>query len=174
VNWISGIREQPWRVTVVAVAGLLVAITIAGLVGLLLIHNIVNVNDELRYDVDLEDEGDDLRAAVLDLRHYHRNITFGGPSPTQKIKDFENAYAQLEEEIRELETVGVRDPDAPQPEEIRAMAEEYYQDFRPAIDLYEEDRAAFEEASDRGLVRLDEMNQVGEDLDELGERLSEE
>ena len=37
MSWIKGIREQPWRVTVAAVAGLLIAITIAGLVGLLLI-----------------------------------------------------------------------------------------------------------------------------------------
>jgi two-component system, OmpR family, sensor histidine kinase VicK len=173
VSWIRDFRQQPWRITVVAVGGLLVAITIAGLVGLLLIRSIENVTDEaLRYDVDLEDEGDDLRAAVLDLRHYHRNITFGGPSRTQ-IENFEKAYAQLEEEIRELEALGVRDPDAPQPEEIRATAEAYYRDFRPAIGLYEENRAAFEEASDRGLVRIDEMNQAGEELDELGEQLSE-
>jgi hypothetical protein len=54
------------------------------------------------------------------------------------------------------------------------MAEAYYAGFRPAIELYEEDRAAFEEASDRGLVRIDEMAQAGADLDELGEQLSEE
>ncbi len=57
------------------------------------------------------------------------------------------------------------------------MAEEYYRDFRPAIELYREDPvgggAAFEEASDRGLVRIDKMNQAGEELDELGEQLSE-
>jgi two-component system, OmpR family, sensor histidine kinase VicK len=173
MSWIKGIREQPWRVTVATVAGLLVAITIAGLVGLLLIRSIENVTDEaLRYDVNLEDEGDDLRAAVLDVRHYHRNIYFGGPSRT-RIDDFENSYAQLEEEIRELKALGVRDPDAPQPEEIQATAEEYYRDFHPAIELYEEDRAAFEEASDRGLARIDEMNRAGEELDELGEQLSE-
>jgi len=173
MSWIKGIREQPWRVTVATVAGLLVAITIAGLVGLLLIRSIENVTDEaLRYDVNLEDEGDDLRAAVLDVRHYHRNIYFGGPSKT-RIDDFENSYAQLEEEIRELKALGVRDPDAPQPEEIQATAEEYYRDFRPAVALYEEDRAAFDAASDRGLARIDEMNRAGEELDELGEQLSE-
>ena len=157
-----------------AVGGLLVAILIAGVVGFLLNRNVVRVTDEaLRYDVQLEDEGDDLRAAVLDLRHYQRNITFNGPS-RNGIEDFERAYAQLEEEIRELEDIGVRDPDAQQPDEVRRMAEEYYADFRPAIGLYEEDRAAFEEVSDRGLVRIDEMAQAGEELDELGEQLSEE
>jgi two-component system, OmpR family, sensor histidine kinase VicK len=174
MSWFSGIRGQPWRVTMAAVGGLLIAIIVAGLVGLLLNRSIANVTDEaLRYDVDLEDEGDDLRAAVLDMRHYHRNISFGGPSRTQ-IENFEDAYARLNEEITELEELGVRDRDAPQPGEIRAMAEEYHADFRPAISLYEEDRVAFTEASDRGLVRLDEMNRAAEELDELGERLSQE
>ncbi|MGH3144291.1 MAG: sensor histidine kinase, partial [Rubrobacter sp.] len=76
--------------------------------------------------------------------------------------------------IRELESTGVRAPDAPQPDEIRAIADEYYADFRPAIELYDEDQAAFKEASDRGLGRLNELAQVGEELDELGERLSAE
>ncbi|HSK99111.1 MAG TPA: ATP-binding protein [Rubrobacteraceae bacterium] len=165
--------EQPWRVTIAAVGGLLVAIFVAGLVGLLLNRSVENVTDEARYDLELEDEGDDLRAAVLDLRHYHRNITFGGPTRTQ-IDNFEDAYAQLEEEIGELANVGIRDSETPQPQEIRAMAEEYYEGFRPAVELYDGDRAAFIEASDRGLVRLDEMAQVGEDLDDLGESLSEQ
>ncbi len=173
VGWIGWIREQPWRITIAAVGGLLVAIFVAGLVGLLSNRSVENVTDEARYDLDLEDEGDDLRAAVLDLRHYQRNITFNGPSKTQ-IDDFEEAYAQLQEEIRELEDTGVRDPDAPQPDEIRAMADEYHDGFRPAIGLYEEDQAAFEAASDRGLRRLNELARVGERLDELGERLSQE
>jgi signal transduction histidine kinase len=174
MSWFRGDRERPWRITIVAVGGLLVMILIAGIVGFLLNRNVERVtNEALRYDVQLEDEGDDLRAAVLDLRHYHRNIHFGGPTRTQ-VDNFENAYAQLEEEIRELEDIGVRDPDAPQPDEIRRMAEAYYAGFRPAIELYEEDRAAFEEASDHGLVRIDEMAQAGEELDELGEQLSEE
>jgi two-component system, OmpR family, sensor histidine kinase VicK len=178
MSWFKGTRERPWRISIVAVGGLLVMILIAGIVGFLLNRNVERVtNEALRYDVQLEDEGDDLRAAVLDLRHYHRNIHFGGPSRIA-IDDFENAYAQLEEEIRELEDIGVRDPDAPQPDEIRRMAEEYYANFRPAIELYygpgPEPSKAFEEASDRGLVRIDEMAQAGDELDELGERLSEE
>ena len=173
MGWIGWIRQQPWRITIAAVGGLLVAIFVAGLVGLLVNLSVENVTDEARYDLNLEDEGDDLRAAVLDVRHYQRNITFSGPSKTQ-IDNFEDAYDQLEEEINELESTGVRDPNAPQPDEIRAMAKAYYDDFRPAIELYEEDRAAFEAASDRGLRRLNELSRVGEELDELGERLSEE
>ena len=150
----------------------MVAIFVAGLVGLLVNLSVENVTDGARYDLGLEDEGDDLRAAVLDVRHYQRNITFNGPSKVQ-IDKYEAAYAQLEEEIRELESTGVRDPEAPQPDQIRKMADEYYDDFRPAIGLYEENRAAFEKASERGLDRLDELARVGQRLDELGERLSQ-
>jgi two-component system, OmpR family, sensor histidine kinase VicK len=179
MSWFRGIREQPWRITIAAVGGLLVAILIAGVAGFLLNRNVERVtNEALRYDVQLEDEGDDLRAAVLDLRHYQRNIYFGvitsGNPPRGSIEAFDEAYAQLEEEIRELEDIGVRDPDAPQPDEIRRMAEEYYADFRPAIGLHEESQAAFDEANDKGLYRIDKMAQAGAELDELGEQLSAE
>ena len=177
MSWFNGIRERPWRITIAAVGGLLVAILIAGVMGFLLNRNVETVTDEaLRYDVQLEDEGDDLRAAVLDLRHYHRNLYFGGPTRNH-VDNFENAYAKLEEEIRELEDIGVRDPEAPQPDEIRRMAEEYYAVFRPAIELYgpgPEPSAAFEEANDRGRILIDEMAQAGQELDELGEQLSQE
>ncbi len=179
MSWFRGLREQPWRITIAAVGGLLVAILIAGVAGFLLNRNVERVTeDALHYDVQLEDEGDDLRAAVLDLRHYQRNIYFGvissGSPPRGSMEAFDDAYAQLEEEIRELEDIGVRDPDAPQPDEIRRMAEEYYADFRPAIGLHEESQAAFDEANDKGLYRIDKMAQAGAELDELGEQLSEE
>jgi two-component system, OmpR family, sensor histidine kinase VicK len=112
MSWLKGIREQPWRITIVAVGGLLVAILIAGLVGFLVNQRVEDATNDARYEVDLEDEGDDLRAAVLDLRHYHRNIMFSGPSRIG-IQEFEGAYRRLHEEIDELEAVGVRDPTAP-------------------------------------------------------------
>jgi signal transduction histidine kinase len=173
VNWLRDIREQPWRITIAAVGGLLVAIIVAGMVGFLLNERVDDAADEARYDVELEDEGDDLRAAVLDMRHYHRNITFTGIT-RGGIEDFDEAYRRLHEEIDELEDVGIRDPDAPQPDEIRAMANEYYEDFRPAMALYETDLKAFTEASDRGLYRIDKMESAAEELDELGEVLSDE
>ena len=177
LGWIRGVREQTWRVTVVALAGLLAAITVAGVTGLLLNRNVEAANDALVYDVDLEDEGDDLRAAVLDMRHYHRNLYFGGPKG-QNVENFEEAHRKLQEEIRELEEVGVRDPDAPQPEEIRQMAHDYWDDLYPEIQTYEqnqtiENKVAFEAASDRGLRRIDEMNRAAEQLDGVGERLAD-
>ncbi len=58
------------------------------------------------------------------------------------------------------------------------MATEYYEGFRPAIGLYEEEQEdggeAFTEASDRGLYGINQMEAAAEELDEVGERLSEE
>ncbi len=173
----KGTREQSWRVTVVALAGLLAAITVAGVTGLLLNRNVELANRDLVYDVDLEDEGDDLRAAVLDMRHYHRNVYFGGPK-RENLNNLEQAHRDLEEEIRELEQIGVRDPDAPQPAQIRRTAEAYWNDFNPqvATELYqngpENGGDAFTAASNRGLVHIEKMNQAGDRLDEVGEALA--
>ncbi len=173
MNWLKKIREQPWRISTAAVAGLLVASIFAGLVGLLENERVKQVTDQaLRFDIELEDEADDLRAAVLDMRHYHRNITFAGPS-RRSVADFEDAYARLQEEIGEFEDLGVGVLIDFQPEEIRRMAEEYYAGFRPAVDSYEEDPEAFVQASDRGLVELGEMESIAQELDGLGEDRAE-
>jgi two-component system, OmpR family, sensor histidine kinase VicK len=173
MSWLRQIREQHLRVAIAAVGGLLVASIIAGLVGLLVNQSVERVTDQaLRYDIELEDEADDLRVAVLDMRHYHRNIAFTGPS-RNGIAEFEAAYERLQDEISELEDLGIRESEGLQPEDIRRMAEEYYAGFRPAIDIYEEDPEAFVQASDRGLVELEEMGRVGEELDTLGEELAE-
>lgn len=174
MSWFRDVRKHPWRITIPAVVGLLVAIIVVGVVGLFVNRNVEQVaSTALRYDVEIEDNGDDLRAAVLDVRHFHRNIIFAGPSEWQ-VSNFEDAYAQTQSEIDELDRLGVRDPDAPQPDEIRAMADAYYEDFRPAIELYDTDREAFDAASERGLRRISEIENAAAEIDELGERLSEE
>ncbi len=173
MSWLKKIREQPWRISTAAVAGLLVASIVAGLVGLLENESVKRVTDQaLGYDIELEDEADDMRVAVLDMRHYHRNITFIGPSRAS-IADFESAYTELQAEVEELEELGVRSSGDLQPEEFRRMASEYYASFRPAIDRYEEDPDAFIRASDRGLVQLDEMDSIAQELDKLGEERAE-
>jgi two-component system, OmpR family, sensor histidine kinase VicK len=165
-----GIRTRPWWIAITAVAGLLLAIVAAGVVGLVLNQQVKQVTDNaLRYDVELEDEGDDLRVAILDVRHYHRNVTFAGPS-LDAVADFEGAYAALLEEIGELQLLGIRDPDVPQPDQIREMAQQYYADFRPAVDLYELDPAAFARASNLGLDRLEALDRTAQVIDRLGER----
>lgn len=173
MSWFKKIREQPWRISTAAVGGLLVASIFAGLVGLLENERVKRVTDQaLRVDIELEDEADDLRAAVLDMRHYHRNITFAGPS-RRGVADFEDAYARLQEEIGEFEALGVDTLIDFQPEEFRRMAEEYYAGFRPAMDSYEDEPEAFVQASDRGLVEIGEMEMIAEELDGLGEDRAE-
>jgi signal transduction histidine kinase len=173
LSWLKQIREQPWRISTAAVAGLLVASIIAGLMGLLQNEGVKRVTDQaLRYDIELEDEADDLRVAILDMRHYHRNIAFTGPS-RRGIEDFDEAYARLQEEIGEFEALDLGSLGDFRPEEVRRMAEEYYAAFRPAIDNYEGDPEAFVQASDRGLVEIGEMEMIAEELDGLGEERAE-
>jgi two-component system sensor histidine kinase VicK len=162
-------RTRPWWIAIAAVAGLLLGIVLAGLVGLGLNEQVRRVTDSaLRYDVDLEDEGDDLRVAVLDVRHHHRNVVFGG-SLASSISQFDRAHAVLLEEIAELEQLGIRDHYIPQPAQIREMADRYYADFRPAVDLAQSEPAAFARASDLGLARLQVLDEVAESIDKLGE-----
>jgi two-component system, OmpR family, sensor histidine kinase VicK len=168
----KSLQARSWYVIVATVGGLLAAILLAGVIGLLLNQRIESVTQQtLEYDMEIEDEGDDLRVAVLEVRHYHRNLMFIGTSPGQ-IADFEEAYAELLEELRELEDLGIPE-NRPQPEEIRTVAKEYYADFRPSVDDAEDDRDAFIAAANRGLVQIDQMNEDAEELDDLGEDLSE-
>lgn len=164
---------RPWWISLAAVGGLLLAIMAAGLVGLLLNLNVQRAADGASYDVELEDHGDDLRVAVLDLRQYHRNLLFYEPTP-YRVAEYETAYAALQQEIDELEELGVRDLGVPQPEEIRRTATEYYEGFRPAIDLDDPQPEALERASDRGLERIREMDAAAENIDEVAERRTED
>ncbi|MBA2450705.1 MAG: hypothetical protein H0V51_22050 [Chloroflexi bacterium] len=166
---LTGIRIQPEWAAVAAVAGLLAMLVLDSVVGLVLNQRVETIIDQaLDYDVELEDQADDLRVAVLDVRHYHRNIAFAGPS-RGAIADLERAYQWLHEQVEALERLGVRDPGAPQPDHIRELAERYYAEFRPAVDRYDDDREAFTSASDRGLVRLAELDRAAEVIDKLGE-----
>ncbi len=169
----KGVQAESWYVIVATVGGLLAAILLAGVIGLVLNQRIEGVTQQaLEYDMEVEDEGDDLRVAVLEVRHYHRNLMFIGTSQRQ-VAQFEEAYAVLLEELNELEDLGIPE-DKPQPDEIRAMAREYYADFRPAVDSADDDRAAFNGAAERGLVQLDRIGKDAEELDDLGEDLSED
>lgn len=72
---------KTWWIPLLAVGGLPLAIMAAGLVGLLLNLTVQRAAEAASYDVELEDHGDDLRVAVLDLRQYHRNLLFYEPTP---------------------------------------------------------------------------------------------
>jgi signal transduction histidine kinase len=161
---------RPWQIVSASIGGLLIAITVAGSVGLALNQRVKAVTDRaLAYDVALEDLGDDLRVAVLDVRHYHRNLIFAGPS-RGGVADLERAYEQLRAAIAALDELGIVDPEVPQPAHLRAMSERYYANLRPALDLYERDPAGFTRVSDQELVRLGELAQAAQAIDRLGEQ----
>jgi signal transduction histidine kinase len=161
-----------WRVVVAAIGGLLGVIAIAGLAALLLTQSIAQVADQaLRNDIELEDEADDFRAAVLDLRHFHRNLVFTGPTRIG-LADFDAAVERLHEELDELALVTIDEPGVASVEELRAMTDVYLAAWRPAVDLFPTDRPAFDAASDDGLARLAELQAEAELLDALGERLA--
>jgi len=165
---------RPWLVAVGAIGGLLVALALVGLAGLALNQRVALVTDKIGSEVDLEDEGDDLRVAIVEVRHQHRNILLADRLHPEMVADFEAAYGKLMgEEMRELEEAGPYDASYPQPDEIRASALEYYEDFRPAIDLHDTDRAAFDRASERGLERLDRLEAQAARIDALGEQRTE-
>lgn len=169
--------RRPWLVTIGAAVGLLFAIILVGLVALFANQRVENITEEaIEYDVELEDRGDDLRVSILDLRDFHRNLVFAGPS-RGGIENFEDAYDQVLREVDELEDLGVRSPEAPQPDELRRMAREYYETFRPAIELYDRGTEAggeeFTEQSDEALLMLAELESAAQEIDKLGEQQAE-
>ena len=166
----SWLRMQSRWIEIVALGGLLIAIAVAGLVGLEINTQVKRITDRvLAYDIELEDRGDDFRVAVLDVRHYHRNITFAGPTP-RGLADFDAAYLQLQAQIDRLDQLGIDDPDVRSPQQLRAIAEEYYSEFRPIIDLYDSQPQLFALASDEGLAQLAELENAGREIDRLGEQ----
>lgn len=168
----NSFRSQPWRFVILAVAGLLASVGVAGVLALVITTNVGQVADRaLRNDIELEDRADDLRVAVLDVRHFHRNLVFLGPTRTG-LAEFEDAFQLLMVEIEGLKEVDIIAPGAPQPDELRQAADRYYADFRPAIDLFTTDPVAFVGASDQGLSRLESLESRAQELDRLGEQLA--
>jgi signal transduction histidine kinase len=170
------LQGQPWRLAIVAVVGLVIGLIAIGVVGLIVNARMGQVvADAIAYDIELEEEADDLRTAVFDLQAYHRLIALDEPSPL-RAEGLEDRRARLVEEIDELEAIGRIPPQAPRPEELRTMLDGYYADFSRAVDAFvagELSAAAFDEASDRGLEQLSELERAAGELDALGEELGE-
>jgi signal transduction histidine kinase len=163
---------RPWGFVGASIVVLLVVIGLAGIVGVVANERVKDAAERgIRYDVEIEDTGDDLRVAVLELRHRHRNIVFGGPSESA-IGAFDAAYVDLFEEIADLEAIGVEGLDIAQPNELRAMAQAYHDEFRPRIALFTSDPIGFQAASAEGLVQIEEMELATEEIDDLGEQLT--
>ncbi len=166
------ILSRSWTIAGAALGLLIVAILAANLV--LIRENdqvLAMVRQMLQYDIEIEDEGDDLRVAVLDMRHFQRDIMFDGPS-NAALTTYDQAYARLLEEIADLERLGLDGLDVMPPERFRELTEQYYNDFRAATGLYLSDPAAFEAASSEALRRIEELDREAEDIDAIGEILA--
>jgi two-component system, OmpR family, sensor histidine kinase VicK len=170
VRWVDDIRSQPGQLAIAAVVGLLALVVLAGALELALHERVDSVTERaLQYDIRLEDQGDDLRLAVFNLDLQHRNLALVGPS-RKGVDDFDRAYDDLQVEIGKMDELGIRGTGVPQPDRLREMAKTYYTDFRPAIELYDSEPKQFTQASDKGLVRLDELEQAAHEIDKLGEK----
>jgi two-component system, OmpR family, sensor histidine kinase VicK len=168
--------DRPWRTAVLAVAGLLVAIAIIGVAGILINRNIhQTVERAINFDVELEDRGDDLRVAILEVRHFHRDLLLDSRDPSpQRIEAWRERYAILLDEIAQLDLLledSPPDPDLPEIGVLRGMAEEYYAAFDAALRSGENDAQFFDTATSL-LEPLDAMANIAERVDDEGDRLS--
>jgi signal transduction histidine kinase len=170
------VRAQPWRLAIVAVALLVLGLVVVGVVGLVVNERIGGVvADAIAYDIELEEEADDFRVAVLDLQAYHRLIALDDPSPL-RAEQLDDRHAALLEEISEMAAIGRAPPDAPTPANLLDTVDRYYSNFRPALEAFlsgDLPRADFDEASDRGLAELSSLEADGVVLDRVGEQLAE-
>ena len=163
--------DRPWRTAVVAVAGLLVAVAVVGVVGILINRNIhQTVARAIAFDVELEDRGDDLRVAILDVRHYHRDLLLNNPS-VPRIEAWQGRYAIMLEEIATLDALldqSPPDPDLPDVGELRAIAEGYYAEFSEVVGA--ENDVQFIAVAEGLLPNIDAMAEIAESVDSEGER----
>jgi signal transduction histidine kinase len=164
----------PWGLVTAAIVIFLLVIGSVGVVG---VYENALVKDAskraIQYDVAIAGAGDNLRVAVLDLRHNHRNIVFSGPTE-QNIAEFDAAYSTLLAEIDRLEALGVSRLDITQPAVIRQRAQDYHDNFRPRIVLFTSDPVAFNAASNTGLAQIDELEGYAQRVEDAGERLTNE
>jgi signal transduction histidine kinase len=165
---------RAWQIVAALIGALLLAIVIAGVVAINENNRVKDITERaLSFDIEVEDEASDVQVAVLDLRHFHRDIVYGGASASA-IADFDDAYGKLQEELGELESLGLHELGIAQPQRIGELAERYYADFRPAIERAKDDDRTFQAASDLGLSRLADMGNAANEIDNLGDGLSDD
>lgn len=161
-----------WRVAVFAVAGLLLAIAVIGVAGILINRNIHRtVQDAIAFDVELEDRGDDLRVAILEVRHYHRDLLLNNPDAT-RVGLWQARYRVLTEQIAAVEAVLSRHPARAELPDVGALREEataYYDDFAAAVQDDITDLAAFRDVATGLLVPLESMEAIAIAIDQAGE-----
>ena len=167
--------ERRWRTAVLAVVGLLIAIAVIGIAGILINRNIhQTVENAIAFDVELEDSGDDLQVAILEVRHYHRDLLLNNPDPI-RVDLWQSQYAVLLEEIDVAEGVIDRHPASeqlPDIDELRAVADRYYDDFAVAVRDDIENLSQFQRVAENLLVPLDHMRDIAVAVDQAGEERS--
>jgi two-component system sensor histidine kinase VicK len=169
-----GLPGRPWRLVTILLGCLILAIAAASAAALVFNERVRDVTERaLRHDLEVEDEGDDVRIAVLDLRHYHRNIIFEGVTPGG-ISAYNEGYDALVDELDDLERLDLAKYEVPQPAEVSQLAAQYYTDFRAAMALYDDDRTAFNRASNEGLQRISDLDRAAHQIDNLGEDLAQD
>ena len=115
-------NSRAWRIVAASIGALLLAIVVAGVLAINENNRVKDITERaLSFDIEVEDEASDVQVAVLDLRHIHRNIVFSGTSEST-IDDFDDAYMKLEEELGELESLGLSAMGVTQPSRIRELA----------------------------------------------------
>jgi signal transduction histidine kinase len=150
------------------------AIALAGFVGLALNQSVHDTTQgALAEDIELQDDADDLRVAILDVRHHHRNLAFYGPTNDRMI-DFQTAFDTLLNEIDEIEDTHSVSPNLPQPEELRSATKDYVALFLPALEYYETDRASFDGVSNQALIQLAALERLARQIDRVAEGEADE
>jgi two-component system sensor histidine kinase VicK len=165
--------DAPWRTAVLAIVGLLVAIAAIGAAGLIINRNIhLTVEDALAFDIELEDRGDDLRVAILEVRHYHRDLLLNNPDPT-RVELWQERYRVLTEQIAAVEQILVDHParaSLPDVGALRAQATAYYDDFATAVRTQITNVEQFRDVATELLVPLESMESVAIAIDQAGEQ----
>lgn len=169
MGWFGKGRAQPWPIAIAA-GVLIVIIAVAGLVGLVQNLYVKEIAEEdLQYAVDLENRGSDLETAVLDVRFHHSRLAASEPS-REDLAAFEDAYRKLHEQIDRVRKIGVRDSAAARLDLLDERAEDYYSDFRPAVDRRETGPEAFRDADQKGEADLAALELSAGEIERLGER----
>jgi two-component system sensor histidine kinase VicK len=164
--------DQRWRTAVLAIGGLLIAIAVIGVVGILINRNIhQTVDDAISHDVELADSSGDLRVAILEVRHYHRDLLLNNPDPT-RVELWQERYRALIGEIDTVESAIDRHPDRdalPDVAELRSMATAYFEDFASAVQDDIDDPTEFRDLATSLLVPLESMEAAAVAIDRAGE-----
>ena len=164
--------EWSWRAAVLAVGGLLIVIAVIGVVGIAINRNIhETVDSAITHDIGLEDRGDDLRVAILEVRHYHRDLLLNNPDPT-RVELWQERYRVLTEEIDAIEQVLAEHParaTLPDAAELRRQSSAYYDDFAAAVQGDITDIESFRRLATTLLVPLEGMESIAIQIDQAGE-----